>query len=191
MELLRRLRLAAAQGATATGCTATVTGTAKAGNVNVNWSGYDGTNSYYESQTLVLTGAADTPISFSFNVPLVGGAGSYNNIDVYDLNWMWTGVKVTTSGACSYAAPTLTVAAVLDSAGGQITPGVNGDYLAGTNQTVTVTGTTNRAGRTVNASTYSCTSQTYYDYCVQHSQCVRHIQLVYLRYKRFMTDGIL
>jgi hypothetical protein len=153
--------LAGGASATATGCTATVTGTAKAGNLNVNWSGYDGTNSYYESQTLVLTGAADTPISFSVNVPLVGGAGSYNNIDVYDLNWMWTGVKVTTSGACSYAPPTLTVASVLDSAGGAITPGAGGDYLAGANQTVTVTGTTNRAGRTVTASMYSCTSQTY------------------------------
>lgn len=153
--------IAGGASAATTGCTATVTGTAKAGNVNVNWSGYDGTSSYYESQTLVLTGAADTPVAFSFNVPLVGGAASYNNIDVYDLNWMWAGVKVTTSGTCNYAAPTLTVVSVLDSAGGAITPGVNGDYLAGTNQTVTVTGTTNRAGRTVTASMYSCTSQTY------------------------------
>lgn len=145
-----------------TGCTATVTGTAKAGNLNVNWNGFDGLNYNYESQTLVLTGAADTPIAFSFNVPLVGGAGSYNNIDVYDLNWIWTGVKVTTSGTCSYVAPTMTVASVLNSAGAAITyDTVSMSYPAGASQTVTVSGTSSRAGRAITASSWACSSQNY------------------------------
>lgn len=150
-----------------TGCTATVSGTAKAGNLNVYWNGYDGTtattNYYSESQTMVLTGAADTPIAFSFNVPLVNnGTGSYNNIDVYDASYMWTGVKVTTSSACTYTAPVLTLTSVKDSTGAVITYNTfNAYYPSGTSPTVTFSGTSSRAGRIITASLYSCTSKTY------------------------------
>jgi hypothetical protein len=147
--------------ATAVGCTATVTGTAKAGDLNIYWNGFDGAGYYYESQKLVLSGAADTPISFSFSVPLVGGAGSYNLIDVYDLNWMWTGVKVTTSGTCSYAGPAMT-ASVLNSAGAAVAyDALTMSYPVGVSPTVTLTGTSNRAGRTITANAYACTSQTF------------------------------
>lgn len=153
--------LAGGASAATTGCTATVTGTAKAGNLNVNWNGFDGASYYYESQTQVLTGAADTPIPFSFTVPLVGGAGSYNNIDVYDLNWVWTGVKVTTSAACSYAVPAMTVASVLDINNAVLTTDAWGTYLAGGSKKVTVSGTSNRAGRTISANIYACTLKSY------------------------------
>lgn len=145
--------------ATATGCTATVSGTAKAGNLNVNWNGFDGTNYSYESQTLVLTGA--DPVSFSFSVPLVGGIGSYNNIDVYDVSYMWTGVKVTTSGVCTYTAPVMTLGPVLNSSSVVLTTDMTGAYVAGTSASVTLTGTSSRAGRTITASIYACTSKNY------------------------------
>lgn len=145
-----------------TGCTATVTGTAKAGDLNVYWNGYDGTNYYWESQTLVLSGTADTAVNFSFNVPLVGGTGSYNNIDVYDLNWIWTGVKVTTSGSCTYVNPAMTVDTVKDSSGTTITLDTYSTYNVGSSTTITVSGTSNRAGRTVTVSSWACGTQLTY-----------------------------
>ncbi|MCR4303254.1 MAG: Ig-like domain-containing protein [Gallionella sp.] len=148
--------------AAVTGCTATVTGTAKPGNLYVYWNGFDGVNYNYEYQNLVLTGTPDTAISFSFSVPLVSGSGSYNNIDVYDLNWMWTGVKVTTSGACIYNPPVMTLSSVKNSGG--VTIGYDaglGYYPAGASQTIMVSGTSDRPGRTITLSSYACTSQSY------------------------------
>ncbi|MBI4746754.1 MAG: hypothetical protein HY786_09535, partial [Deltaproteobacteria bacterium] len=152
-----------------TDCTATVTGTAKAGDLNVYWNGYDGTSYYWESQTIVLSGTADTAVNFSFNVPLVGGTGSYNNIDVYDLNWMWTGVQVTTSGTCQYANPVMSVTSVKDSAGATITLDTYGSYNTGSSATITVSGTSNRAGRTVTANSWACGTQLTYSATASNS----------------------
>lgn len=150
--------------ATSAGCFATITGTAKAGDVYVYWSGYDAASGMYysEYQNLILTGMPDTPIDFNFVVPLVGGPGSYNNVDVYDLNWMWTGVKVTTSGNCAYASPAVTVASVLDSAGTAIAlDAVQNVYPAGVSPTVTFSGTATRPGMTVNLSVSACSAENY------------------------------
>lgn len=141
------------------GCSATVVGTAKAGSLNVNWNGFDGTTYNYESQNLTLTGAE--PAAFSFNVPLVGGVGSYNNVDIWDASNGWTSVKVTTSSACTYAAPVIALTGVLDSAALAVAQDMSGNYLAGASSTVTITGTSSRAGRTINASAYACSSKSY------------------------------
>lgn len=145
-------------------CSVTVTGTAEPGSLNIYWNGYDGTAStyFYESQYLKLTGMPDTAIPFSFTVPLVGGIGSYNNIDVYDQDWKWTGVQVTTSGSClAYTPPSLPPATVQDIASATVVPDVNLIYNTGVGGNITLKGTSNRAGRTITASTWACTSNSY------------------------------
>ena len=146
-----------------TTCTATVVGTALAGSLNVYWNGYDGTTYNYEYQTLTLPAGAtpETPVSFSFSVPLVSGTGSYNNIDIYDAGWKWTGVQVTTSTTCVYVAPTMTLGTVTDSAGTTLIPDMYGSYAAGASTSITLSGTSNRAGSSINTSLYACSSKNY------------------------------
>jgi hypothetical protein len=145
-----------------TGCSATVAGTAKAGSLSVSWNGFDGTTYNYESQNLTLTGTE--PVPFSFSVPLVGGSGSYNNVDLWDASSGWTSVKVTTSSTtCTYAAPVVALTSVSDATSGLVIPldTLTLSYQAAASTNVTIKGTSTRAGRTINASAYACTSLNY------------------------------
>ncbi len=141
--------------ATASQCYATIAGQAIVGQVQVNWSGYDGVNSYNEWQSVQSTGTG-TLGTFSVTVPLVSGAGSYNNIDLNDANWKWMGMSITTTGNCPYTAPTVTVTSVVDASSTPLTQDTYGNYTAGASQTITINGTTNRPGLTVNAFMGAC-----------------------------------
>ena len=134
-------------------CFATVTGQAKANSeLQINWSGYDGTNYYYEGLRAFAgpdngTGYGD----YSVNVPLV--SGGYNNVDIFDINWRGTFVQLnaTTAACVIYSAPNVTLNSVV----GNATP-VAGGYDAGLNQTVTFTGTSDRPGHNVIVTNWLC-----------------------------------
>lgn len=138
-------------------CTVTITGKALVGDMNINWSGYDGNTSvsHWESQTVQSAGTAGTQGDFSVTMPLVGGTGSYNSVDINDANYKWTGLEVKTTGACPYVDPVMTVTKV-----NNVSPIVddygNINYDAGTSATISISGTSNRAGRTVTATLYTC-----------------------------------
>ena len=137
-------------------CAVTIVGKAQVGEVHINWNGSDGTAYYYESQNIQATGTAGTEGDFTVTVPVLSGTGSYNNIDIFDMNWKWTGVSVTTSGSCPYVAPVLTVDAVKDSSGTTLTPDMYSNFNAATSTTISVSGTSNQAGRTITSDMWVC-----------------------------------
>jgi len=139
-------------------CQVTITGTAQNGDVQVNWNGYDGATYWGESQVVQATGgSATTPGTFSATMPAVSGSGAYNNIDIFDLNWKWTGVKITTTGTCPYSPPVLTIGTLTDSSGNAISLDTYGySYQAGTSNTVTINGTSTRSGDKVSVRVWSC-----------------------------------
>lgn len=149
-------------------CTVELTGTAMAGQMYVYWNGNKGGEHFWD-EVKAVAAADDT---FSVTVPLVGGANTENFIDVFDQNWNWMGTRVINSNeACNYAAPTLTVTGVVDAAnaalvelngntdmyGGWADYGIaTGDYSPVPTTSVSVSGTSNVAGRTITAELYGC-----------------------------------
>ena len=153
-------------------CTATISGQALADSeVRVYWNGYTGgsyndPSSYNWEEYLAMTGSdtdGDGLGAFSVTVPIIGGAGAENYVDVNDVNWNWTGVSITTTDAsCAYVPPVMTVDAV--SAGGALlTPNMYGEFDAATNGTVTISGTSSTAGRTIVANVFACSGAEFYD----------------------------
>jgi len=138
-------------------CTVTIVGKALVGDMNINWNGYDGSNPYWESQTVQSTGTAGTQGNFSVTVPLVGGTGSRNSVDINDANLKWTGLEVKTTGACPYVNPVLTVTEVKADGVVLTKDAMMGSYNAGLSATtISISGTSNRSGRTVTATQYAC-----------------------------------
>ncbi len=138
--------------ASVTTCSATIVGQALVGDVNVNWNGYDGSTSHSEWQTVKLTGTEGTLGTFTVTVPIVGGAGNYNYVDINDANYKWTGISITgPASGCAYQNPAVTLTEVRNSDNVPLTVDTYGNYDAGAYQTITVIGTTNRPGRTINA----------------------------------------
>lgn len=143
-------------------CQVTIQGTAQNGDVQVNWNGYDGMNYWGENQIVQATGGTtSTPGSFTVTMPVVSGTGAYNNIDIFDMNWKWTGVKITTTGSCPYSPPVLTVTTVKDDAGTPLTDD-GYSYQAGTSNTVTISGTSTRSGDIVNLNVWACSAEEKY-----------------------------
>ena len=147
---------------TVTGCQISVDATSlPLSDVNINWNGDDGAGNYaWESYTLQTGGAG----AFSISSPIVGSIGSgWNNIDIYDTNWNWTGMQVKTSGSCPYIPPVLTVDSAEDSLGNPLVPDMYGDLDAGTSPTVTVFGTSTDPGRRITAEVWSCNGSQLYE----------------------------
>lgn len=144
-------------------CQVKLVGTALVGDLNINWSGSDGVNSYYDSQVVSVAGTAGGSGPFTATIQIVGGTNSYNDININDANYKWTGLSVTTTGSCAYVAPVFTVDTVKDSAGTTLTlDTLNNYYNAGSSATISVSGTSNRAGRAIGLSVGVCGTQVDY-----------------------------
>jgi hypothetical protein len=153
--------------ATVSQCVVKIDGTSVLGQVNVNVSGYGlmaaGFGSFYENQTTQSTGAAD-PGNFTIYVPVASGAGSYTYVDIYDKDYKGISVQLSTTANCTYAAPASTFLGVRDSGGTDFVndhsrdypPNEFGLFQAGTNATVTLHGTANRAGHAVTVESNVC-----------------------------------
>lgn len=122
-----------------TDCVSVIEGTSEPGSMWVYWTGTYGAVNYYENQSV-----SNTNGTFQFAVPLVGGPGSSNIVDINDSNGRRTNVIITTSGSCVYAPATFTVTQVRNAAGGTLSPDTGGNYDAAASATVTISGTSNR-----------------------------------------------
>ena len=142
------------------GCSALIEGTSLIGPVSVNITGYGQTTggaytTIWESQAIQATGLTD-PGFFKAYVPVASGTRSYTIVDVFDKDNKVTSVRLSTLSYCSYAQPAVTFVGVKDSSGTSLVQDGNGNYLAGTSNTVTLYGTSNRAGHAVSAEMQSC-----------------------------------
>ncbi len=148
-------------------CAVTITGTAKKGEVNVNWSGFDGTQYYWESQRVQADGTgvvnADgvTVYPFSVTMSIVSGTGATNNIDIFDKTWNWQGLQVSTTATCPYVMPQMTVDTV-STGGAALTDAGGMNFDAGSNTSIDVAGTSNRPGQSISVELNACGSRDTY-----------------------------
>lgn len=154
-----------------TDCAATINGTAQTGNVYVYVNSYDGTSYSWDNQTVQSVGTTGQAGNFTVTVPVVSGTGYYNNIDIYDKEWKWTGVNVTTTGSCAYVSPEMTVDLLKDATDATLASNLyatnpyiynGGPYDAGTSSTITLSGTSNQPGRTITVSVWTCSKEEKY-----------------------------
>lgn len=145
--------------ATVSGCVAALQGTAVVGDVTVNVNGYGktgaGYSSFWESQTVDAKGLRD-PGDFTVYVPVASGTGSYTYVDIYDKDYKWTSVKLSTTADCTYSEPTISFTTVKNALGYELYTDVSGYYQAGTTNKVTISGTSNRPGYAVRARLNTC-----------------------------------
>ncbi len=92
------------------------------------------------------------------NLSLLGDAGSgWNNLDIYDKNYMWSGASFTTTGSCAYVAPVMSVTFVN---GVAVDPTVWQNFdLQTAGLTYAISGTSNITGKTITATLGSCGGQ--------------------------------
>jgi hypothetical protein len=94
-------------------CLITVEGTAPENSerLHVNWNGGDGSEGFWEGQEVLLPADTGLEQSWTATFQLISGAGSYNNIDVFDeMNQSGANLQVFTSAVdCEYSEPLLTV----------------------------------------------------------------------------------
>ncbi|MCW8956338.1 MAG: hypothetical protein OQL09_05600 [Gammaproteobacteria bacterium] len=174
-------------------CSVTITGKAMADSeIEVNWNGDDGAGNFYHERGFALSGAAGTDGlgSFTATVPLV--SGGYNNIDIFDANYRGVFVQVSTTAACVYTAPVLTMTDITGSASAQSTFPLGGDYLAGTSTFVTVTGNTDDwSGRKIVGTNWACNGAEKVEVIADGSGNWLLVMNVYQDYNYLeVTDGV-
>lgn len=128
-----------------TNCTVTIDGKSPgSGNktVYLYLYNYSGTQSIYDYQTAT----ADPSGQYQFNVNLGNGT---NYIDVYDANWNWQGVQITTSGICSSQISAFTADIYVGTSTTPLSLTDGWYYNAGSASTVTIRGT-GKADKTIN-----------------------------------------
>lgn len=117
-------------------CSVTIAGeTDFSGSIYVYLNNYNSATgkSYYEYQT--LTPAGSGPYTYTVTQNVYSGE---NYIDIYDGNWKWQGVRVTTSGSC---AATVFDVTSIKAGVSTLTPNMYGEYDAGSSPKVTIQGT--------------------------------------------------
>lgn len=161
------------------GCSATINGQALAeGNVNIDWSGDDGSGNYnYENYNLLAgvdngSGLGD----FSVTVPVVSGTNAYNSVSINDANYIGIYLDLRTSATdCVYVPPVMTVdtisngldtAALISDPGNPDYVGVDGggfvtSYDALDAAGVTINGTSSQADKPIKLDVYNCNNQSY------------------------------
>lgn len=176
-------------------CSLDITGLALAETqVEVSWNGGDGT-SYFNERVFTLSGAdgdGDGLGSFSATIPLVGGAGTYNNVDVFDVNYRGVYVQVNTSAACAYLPPVLTMTDITGSASATSSFPLGGDYLAAGSTTVTVTGnSSDTSGRKIVGTNWGCGGAEKVETTADGSGDWTLVMNVYQDYNNLeVTDGV-
>ncbi len=139
-------------------CEATLTGTAEEGVVYVYWNGNDGQGNFYweDLSTTATDSDGDGLGEFSVTVPLVSGGDNF--VDINDAQYRWTGVRIVTTGTCAYTPPTLTFGGVSDVAGNPLPedPNVPGQFDAGAENEVVISGTHSDPGRSIRARQWVC-----------------------------------
>lgn len=160
-------------------CSVTIEGVSLADSeVNVYWNGFDSTGLSNFENFMLIAGADDgTGLgSFSVTLPVMGGSNSYNSVSINDANYVGIYLEIQTSDVnCSYVAPVLDVTSI--SSGGTSSPlisdgfevlGVDDgnnnviDYNAGSNATVSLSGASGSAGRSITAEVLACNGKESY-----------------------------
>lgn len=150
-------------------CNVTVTGTAPDNTTSlyVNWDGGNLSDNFWEGQEIVLPGDTGFEQDWSATFQLVGGSGSYNNINLWDQTnntGAWMSVFTTASG-CTYSEPLLNVTGVrLSNSTDLYTEDsyeytLNANFDPVTDTSVFVYGTTNIPGRFIGINSYLCGSE--------------------------------
>jgi len=148
-------------------CNVVIEGTAMPGQMQVYWNGNKADQHFWDEIKTV----ADADGAFTVTVPLVGSADNTefteNFVDIFDQNWNWMGTRIINTAECNYEAPTMTVTSVTnanDTALVELNNWDNGadygvavnDYSPVPTTSVSITGTSNVAGRTITAELYGC-----------------------------------